>query len=159
MAGPSFPFVGAGDASYFEWAEMFVCFERKPADKEAAVVAKRVPVPLRDTIEWTDRLLWVASEQGVGRVIKAAYKKSPAAPSQLTSNNRFAMAPSNAYARFNADIDACVQQSLVRRRSELHDRGAHGSRRCHRDARRRREPGLRTAWNRRLRLWIHHAAV
>jgi hypothetical protein len=102
MSHPSFPFIGAGDASYFEWAEMFVCFERAPTRAEAATIAKRVPAPLRDTIEWHGALLWVASEQGVGRVIKAAYGKQPKPVKQLTVQSRFAIAPTTAYARFNA---------------------------------------------------------
>jgi hypothetical protein len=100
---PAFPFVGAGDANYFEWAEMFVCFARAPKGPEAAAIAKRVPEPLRDTITWTGPLLWVASGQGVGRLIKAAYKKPPAAPSKLTTTSRFAIAPATAYTRFRKE--------------------------------------------------------
>ena len=60
MNHSEFPFIGAGDASYFEWAEMFVCFEREPQQTEAAAIDEAVPVPLRDTIQWTGPLLWVA---------------------------------------------------------------------------------------------------
>ncbi len=105
MSKPSFPFVGAGEANYFEWAEMFVCFERAPAKTEAAAIAKRVPAPLRDTIEWDGRVLWVASEQGVGRLITSAYGKTKKAPTKLTSKSQFKIAPASAYGHFNADID------------------------------------------------------
>jgi hypothetical protein len=103
---PEFPFVGAGDASYFEWAEVSAYFSRAPTKAQAAAIAKRVPVPLRDSIDWYGRVLTVASEQGVGRVIKAAYAKSPSKPARLTTQGRFTIAPTSAYARFNADIDA-----------------------------------------------------
>src|SRR6476659_10076303 len=97
MADFAFPFVGAGEASYFEWAEMFVCFERAPKADEAKEIAKRVPRPLRDTIDWKGPLLWVASEQGVGRLIKAAYGKKKKAPTKLTTQSKFATAPTTAY--------------------------------------------------------------
>lgn len=106
MTIPGFPFVGAGEASYFEWAEMFVCFTRPPSKAEAAAIAERVPPPLRDTIEWKGPILWVASEQGVGRSIKAAYGKARKPPTRPTAQSRFAIAPANANERFNADIDA-----------------------------------------------------
>lgn len=104
-----FPFVGAGDASYFEWAEMFVAFKKPPAKAVAAAIAKRVPPPLRDTIEWNGRVLWVASEQGVGRTIAAAYGKQKSKPTKLTTQSQFKVAPSSAYGRFNADIDAWLE--------------------------------------------------
>jgi len=106
MTSMTFPFVGAGIANYFEWAELAVYFARTPTKAEAAAIAKRVPPPLRDSIDWYGRLLRVASEQGVGRVIKSAYAKVPNKPTGLTTQSRFAIAPSSAYARFNADIDA-----------------------------------------------------
>jgi hypothetical protein len=109
MSEPSSPFVGAGDANYFEWAEMFVAFERAPAKATAAAIAKRVPPPLRDTIEWNGRVLWVASEQGVGRTITAAYGKQNKAPTKLTTKSQFKIAPASAYGRFNADIDAWLE--------------------------------------------------
>lgn len=105
VAKRSFPFVGAGEANYFEWAEMLVCFERMPTKTEAAAISKRVPAPLRDTVEWDGRVLRVASEQGVGRVIESAYGKAKKAPSKLTTRSQFKIAPTSAYARFNAEID------------------------------------------------------
>lgn len=101
---PNFAFIGAGEASYFEWAEMFVLFEEAPSRAARAAIAKRVPPPLRDTIEWRGRLLWVASEQGVSRLVKSAYAKVPEAPSKLTTQTKHATAPASATARFNADI-------------------------------------------------------
>jgi hypothetical protein len=37
----SFPFFGAGDAAYFEWAEMHVLFNREPSAAERAAYAIR----------------------------------------------------------------------------------------------------------------------
>jgi hypothetical protein len=105
---PDFPFVGAGSANYFEFAEMFVHFTRSPKPAEAGAIAKRVPEPLRDTIEWHGPILWVASEQGVGRLIKAAYG-TKTKPSKLTQQSRFAMASPSAYRAFDADVDAWLE--------------------------------------------------
>ncbi len=129
MRHPGFPFIGAGDASYFEWAEMFVCFERVPTTAEAAKIGEHVPPPLRDTITWTGPVVGLASEQGVGRVIKAAYGPTPAKPTRLTTQSRFAQASTSADARFNADIDAwlvaadTVVPILVAFRREDHEAG------------------------------------
>jgi hypothetical protein len=126
MSDPEFPFIGAGDASYFEWAEMYAYFSRAPTKAEAAAIGKRVPPPLRDTIEWRGRLLWVASEQGVGRTIAAAYGKAPKPPTKLTTQSKFKIAPGTAYQRFNADIDdwlrfahATVPVTVAYRRQDL----------------------------------------
>lgn len=105
----SFGFVGAGAERYFEFAEMFVLFARAPRPAEAATVAKGVPAPLRDTIAWHGPILSVASAQGVGRVVKAVYGKTKGAPTKLTEQSRFAIAPAPAYAAFNADIDAWLE--------------------------------------------------
>lgn len=129
MDHPGFPFIGAGDASYFEWAEVFVCFERVPTTAEAARIEQRVPVPLRDSIRWTGPVVAVASQQGVGRWIAAAYAEAPASPAELTTQSRFQVAPAAAYATFNDDIEAwlvaahAVAPILVAYRREDHEAG------------------------------------
>lgn len=108
MTLPRFPFVGAGDAQYFEYAELFVRFARAPSEEERDAIGAEVPEPLRDTIEWDGPLLWVASEQGVGRLIRAAYGsgKKKGRVTELTVSSRFAQASVSADGRFNAHIDA-----------------------------------------------------
>jgi hypothetical protein len=103
--GIPFPFIGAGDASYFEWADLHIYFARdvKPADKPK--LEKTVPPPIGD-IDWTSkRHLYLSSEQGVGRQIQAAYAKKPTKPTSLTTTSRFKMADSPKLSRFNEDIE------------------------------------------------------
>jgi len=100
-----FPFVGAGDASYFEWAEVLVRFEREPTAAERRAITKDIPSPIGD-VTWTGPLLSAASEQGVGRLIRAAYAVPKKPPKGLVMQNRFAQAGPTADARFNAHIEA-----------------------------------------------------
>ena len=107
-----FPFIGAGDAAYFEWAELFVRFLTAPTAPVRRAIAERVPPPLRDTIEWDESMLWVASEQGVGRHIKNAYgKKKGKGVAALTSLTKFAQAGGDADAMFNAHIEAWLRDA------------------------------------------------
>src|SRR5688572_5173802 len=57
-----FLFVGAGDASYYEWAEVHVIFEREPSDRERATINDLIPPPLFETTEWSGVHLMVACE-------------------------------------------------------------------------------------------------
>lgn len=107
-----FPFIGAGDAGYFEWAELFVRFLTTPQPAVRKAIAERVPPPLRDTIEWDEAMLWVASDQGVGRYIKNAYgKKKGKGVAALTSLTKFSQAGVKADAMFNAHIEAWLRDS------------------------------------------------
>jgi hypothetical protein len=100
-----FPFVGAGEAEYFEWAEVHVCFTRSPRPAQREPIAVGVPPPLRDSIDWNGPLLAVASAQGVGRYIRSAYSKKKPPVTRLTTQSRFTQASASADARFNADIE------------------------------------------------------
>ncbi len=103
-----FPFIGAGEASYFEWAELFVRFVAEPSKSEKKAIGERVPPPLQDTVEWDEAMLWVASDQGVGRYIKNAYgKKKGAGVAALTSLTKGAKAD----AMFNAHIEAWLRDA------------------------------------------------
>lgn len=68
-----FPFFGAGEASYFEWAEVHVRFARTPTRTEKAAIRKRVPPPLRDSIDWEGEQLMAASGQFAHVVIADTY--------------------------------------------------------------------------------------
>lgn len=104
VEGLPFPFIGAGDASYFEWAEIHVYFTRdlKPAEKTK--ITKSVPPPI-DDVQWKGRHCWASSEQGVGRQIQAAYSKPRKQPTSLTTQSRFKMPDSGKLSAFNADTE------------------------------------------------------
>jgi hypothetical protein len=130
VSSRGFPFVGAGEASYFEWAEVHVRFTRTPTPAERRRIAKDVPPPIGN-LKWDDALLSASSEQGVGRQIKAAYQ-SPAkktAPTPLVMQNRFAQASPSADGRFNAHIEEwllgahAVVPVLVAYRRQDHEAG------------------------------------
>jgi hypothetical protein len=59
----SFPFFGAGEATYFEWAELHVLFEREPSEAERAAIEQDVPLALCDSKDWEGAALMVASDQ------------------------------------------------------------------------------------------------
>ena len=102
--GIPFPFVGAGEASYFEWAELHIYFARDPKPAERAKIAKTVPPPIGDVV-WKGRHCHASSEQGVGRQIQAAYSKPAKQPTQLTTQSRFKIPDGPKLSRFNADTE------------------------------------------------------
>ncbi|MBS2012222.1 MAG: hypothetical protein JST00_05015 [Deltaproteobacteria bacterium] len=108
---PPFPFVGAGEASYFEWADLHVHFTRPPKPREREKIVAGVPPPLADSCDWSGAHLYAASEQGVGRVIEAAYAKPPKRPTKVTTTSRFKMASRARVARFNADIERWLAEA------------------------------------------------
>lgn len=104
VEGIPFPFIGAGDAYYFEWAETHVYFTRdlKPAEKKQ--IEKSVPPPIGD-VQWKGRHCYASSEQGVGRVIQASYSKPAKKPTQLTTQSRFKIPAGPKLSAFNADTE------------------------------------------------------
>jgi hypothetical protein len=58
-----FPFFGAGEASYFEWAEVHVLFEREPSKVERRKIKVALPLALTDSFDWEGPALMVASDQ------------------------------------------------------------------------------------------------
>jgi hypothetical protein len=106
-----FPFVGAGEASYFEWAEVHVWFARVPSTAERTRIADRVPLPIADSIEFTGFHLAVASSQSVGRLIEARYGRLAKLPKSLTTTSRFKQAGSARVKRFNAHIEDWLHEA------------------------------------------------
>lgn len=115
-----FPFFGAGDASYFEWAEVHVRFSRPPTRTEKAAIGKRVPPPLRDSIDWEGEQLMVASGQFAHIVISDAYAADPNDKSSADDDDedfdedgeygsRFFFAKTSQVTKFNEDIEAWLQ--------------------------------------------------
>lgn len=74
MAHP-FPFFGSGDASYFEWFEMWVWFEKPVPAKARARVLKAAPGPCKEDASWPlPELLWASNgDQFIGMHIINAY--------------------------------------------------------------------------------------
>lgn len=58
-----FPFFGAGEASYFEWAELHVLFGREPSKSEKRRIKQQLPLALSDSFDWEGPALMVASDQ------------------------------------------------------------------------------------------------
>ncbi|MBL8618166.1 MAG: hypothetical protein JNM72_21315 [Deltaproteobacteria bacterium] len=109
-----FPFVGAGDARYFEIACLEVLFQRAPSADEAALIVADLPLPLAGGAVWDGPHLWVQSELGVGRLIDAAYGKVPKAPTALTTRNKAKIANETALRRFNAELERWLRDSHAR---------------------------------------------
>lgn len=103
-AGIPFPFFGAGEAVYFEWADLHVRFVRAPKPAERSKLVKTVPPPI-DDVKWEGQHLYLSSEQGVGRHIQAAYSKPAKQPTSLTTTSRFKIPDGPKLSRFNADIE------------------------------------------------------
>ena len=68
--------VGAGEAQYFEWAEVHVVFERPPSEDEQAAIAETVPPPLTDSIDFDGVYLMVASDQFAHMAMAEAYGRA-----------------------------------------------------------------------------------
>lgn len=102
--GIPFPFIGAGEASYFEWADLHIYFTRDLTPAERSKIGKTVPPPIGD-VEWNGRHCYASSQQGVGRQIQAAYSKPAKKPTQLTTTSRFKIPDGPKLSRFNADTE------------------------------------------------------
>lgn len=55
---PPFPFFGAGEARYFEWGSMYVCFETAPPRSARAAIRAEIPAPFRRNVEWSGPVLY-----------------------------------------------------------------------------------------------------
>jgi len=129
--GFAFPFFGAGDASYFEWAEVHVYFAKEPDAKAKKAIKKKVPPPLRDAIAWQGKELMVASGQFAHMTMAETYPASGGKKGkpgervldeegfdedgEFGGDGRFFFARSEQVDAFNADIEAWLQyaHSLV----------------------------------------------
>jgi hypothetical protein len=115
-----FPFFGAGDATYFEWAEVHVLFAREPTDAERAEIDARVPPPLRDEdedgesggISWNGAYLHVGSGQFAHVEIAATYPADESDEEDLEGHIPFAA--DSRVTRFNQDIEAWLRHAHER---------------------------------------------
>lgn len=112
-----FPFIGAGEASYFEWAEVHVEFAREPSEREKAAIAERVPPPLRDSIDFTGTHLLVASDQFAHMSMAETYEASEDDREEEDDieedeyEERFFFAKDSQVHAFNQDIEAWLRYS------------------------------------------------
>ena len=104
-----FPFIGAGDAQYFEWSEVHIVFEREPTKVERKAIKKRVPPPLTDTVDFEGRHLMAASDQFAHAWIIEHYEKSDDDETDDDVSGGFPFAADSRVAAFNADIEAWLQ--------------------------------------------------
>ncbi len=68
-----FPFIGSGDAGYFETARIYVQFTRNGTPNERLCATWEVPPPLQESVVWNARLLSASSSQMVNAEIALAY--------------------------------------------------------------------------------------
>jgi len=112
-----FPFVGSGDASYFEWGEVFVYFARLPKPAERKQIEALVPAPLRDSRRWQGPVLHAASGQTLHHEIAKAYpskSKKAAAKKKIAPDAgeaRWFFATDGQVTEFNADITRWLVQA------------------------------------------------
>lgn len=104
VQGIPFPFFGAGEASYFEWADLHIYFARAVKPSEKAKLKASVPPPIGD-VKWDGSHLYLSSDQGVGRQIQAAYRKPPKKATTLTTTSRLKIPDGPKLSAFNADIE------------------------------------------------------
>ncbi len=65
--------MGAGDATYDEWAEIHVFFRSAPSEAARAAIEAGLPAPLADSIVWDGEHLMVASGASARDAIDACY--------------------------------------------------------------------------------------
>ena len=73
-------FVGAGNAGYFEWADIYVYFNNVPSPAAKAAIAKRFPKPLADSVEWDGQIVYASSGQFVNLAISQSYVSTDGEP-------------------------------------------------------------------------------
>jgi hypothetical protein len=95
---PSFPFIGAGDADYFEYASLGVLFERPPSESEQRQICAHLPAPL--SAAWSGALASLASEYGVRAAIVAHYGRG-----KRVRGDERTMGSPKMVAAFNRDIE------------------------------------------------------
>jgi len=115
-----FPFFGSGNASYFEWFEMWIWFEKPVPAKARARLLKKAPGPCKQDASWPlPNLLWAANgDQFIGLHIINAYPDAvdPAAGPEGADDDdddleaRFIFASGAQEQAFNHGIESWLQE-------------------------------------------------
>jgi len=69
-----FPFIGAGKATYFDYAEVQVIFKEIPNRNQQKRIEVGIPFPINDFIIWEENAFSVGSEAEVGTKIATFYQ-------------------------------------------------------------------------------------
>jgi hypothetical protein len=110
---PQYPFAffGAGEATYFEWAEVCVRFAREPSAAERAAIEGRIPPPLRAGGEqgeaWEGPLLIAGSDQHAHMWIIEEYPADDGDEDDVGGGLPFAA--QSRVRRFNEDVEAWLR--------------------------------------------------
>lgn len=102
-----FPFIGAGEATYFEWAEISVVFINEPDENQKKLIATNVPKPI-DDILWENNALSAGSDQFAHVHIAHTYSaedNSNPTPEENEDSRRWFFATDSQVALFNQDIE------------------------------------------------------
>ncbi|WP_030911933.1 hypothetical protein [Streptosporangium amethystogenes] len=100
-----FPFFGAGEASYYMWAEVHVRFARQPTTSQRAVIVDTVPAPLCGALDWCEgRQLMVASGLFLHGTVARSYPALGDESDRIGDDGWLYAAPSR-IAALNADIE------------------------------------------------------
>jgi len=103
-----FPFFGAGDARYFEFADLAVRFAKVPRGKKRTALLANVPEPFREGVTIKGRHLVACSPDYVHLPIMETYDADPGDEDEL--GNRFEFAASSRVRRFNEDIERWLRE-------------------------------------------------
>lgn len=109
-----FPFFGAGEASYFEWAEVHVLFEREPSKAERRKIKIGLPKALSDSYDWQGAALMVASDQFAHVAIAEQFGSDDDDDDDdgdFDEESGWFFASSAAVRRFNAAIEAWLNHA------------------------------------------------
>lgn len=111
MTDYPFPFFGAGDATYYLWAEIHVRFVREPTEREREAIEGTIPVPLRETVDWSEpRQVVAASGLCLQGALSRTYPAKPGDEDFLGPDGWFHAAPSRVEG-FNDDIESWLRHA------------------------------------------------
>jgi len=107
-----FPFIGAGDASYFEWAGIYVVFENEPNKEQKKEIEKTVPVPVNE-LSWEENAVYAGSGQFAHVDIASNYETKDGSDPENPDNwedDRWFFASDSQVSMFNKDIERWLNE-------------------------------------------------
>lgn len=120
MNNYSFPFLGAGNAVYYEWCEIYIKFINEPTPKQKKTIIDIAPSPIKPKLGDFDKMLMVTcSKQFVNMYIEEAYgmeakQKSLSQIKELEEeqfdDNLYFFVSDEAAAAFEKDIETWLNE-------------------------------------------------